>query len=124
MNDNRITYITDVSLITCIVVVGRGDAVIKAARDMGATGALTYHARGIGPRERFGLLGIAVETDKEVVNILVATDQEDIVFEAVYQAGGLSIPGSGMAYMTRLDKLATYVPRELLERVHGAVPPP
>lgn len=124
MNDNRITYITDVSLITCVVVVGRGDAVIKAARDMGATGALTYHARGIGPRERFGLLGIAVETDKEVVNILVATDQEDIVFEAVCQAGGLNIPGIGMAYMTRLDKLATYVPRELLERVHGAVPPP
>lgn len=123
MNDNRITYITDVSLITCIVSAGRGDAVIKAAREMGATGAITYHARGIGPRERFGLLAIAVEADKEVVNILVASEQEDIVFEAVYQAGGLNVPGIGMAYMTRLDKLATYVPREVLDRVHGVDTP-
>jgi nitrogen regulatory protein P-II 1 len=123
MKENRITYITDVSLITCIVSAGRGDAVIRAARDMGATGTLTYHARGVGPRERFGLLAIAVEADKEVVNILVAAEQEDIVFEAVCQAGGLDVPGTGMAYVTRLDKLATYVPKEILERVHGAGKP-
>jgi hypothetical protein len=123
MNDNRITYITDVSLITCIVSAGRGDAVIKAAKELGATGALTYHARGIGPRERLGLLAIAVEADKEVVTLLVAAEQEDIIFEAVYQAGGLSVPGVGMAYMTRLDKLATYVPREILDRAHDADTP-
>ena len=50
MKDDKITYLTDVALITCIVAAGRGDAVIKAAQAMGATGALVYHARGIGPR--------------------------------------------------------------------------
>jgi nitrogen regulatory protein PII len=119
MNDNKITYITDVSLITCIVAVGRGDAVIKVAREMGATGALVYHARGIGPRERLGLLGIAIEADKEVIEILVARDDEDIVFEAVYRGGELHVPGAGMAYMTRLEKMATYVPREILHRALG-----
>jgi nitrogen regulatory protein P-II 1 len=119
MKDDKITYLTDVALITCIVATGRGDAVIKAAREMGAAGALVYHARGIGPRERLGLLGIAVEAEKNVVSILVATDYQDVVFEAVYRAAELNVPGAGMAYITPIEKLATYVPREVLDRASG-----
>jgi nitrogen regulatory protein PII len=119
MKDDKITYLTDVALITCIVATGRGEAVIQAAQAMGAAGALVYHARGIGPRERLGLLGIAIEAEKDVVSILVATDYQDVVFEAVYRAGELNVPGAGMAYITPIEKLATYVPREILERVPG-----
>jgi nitrogen regulatory protein PII len=119
MKDDKITYLTDVALITCIVATGRGEAVIQAAQAMGAAGALVYHARGIGPRERLGLLGIAIESEKDVVSILVATDYQDVVFEAVYRAGELNVPGAGMAYITPIEKLATYVPREILERVPG-----
>ncbi|MCG6896315.1 MAG: P-II family nitrogen regulator [Thiocapsa sp.] len=117
MKDAKITYLTDVALITCVVTVGRGDAVIKAARSMGAAGALVYHARGIGPRERLGLLGIAIEAEKDVVSILVATDYQDVVFEAVYRAAGLDVPGAGMVYITPVERMATYVPREVLARV-------
>lgn len=119
MKADKITYLTDVALITCIVTTGRGDAVIQAARAMGAAGALVYHARGIGPRERLGLLGIAIEAEKDVVSILVATDHQDVILEAVYRAGGLDTPGAGMAYITPIEKLATFVPREVLERVSG-----
>jgi nitrogen regulatory protein PII len=118
----KITYLTDVALVTCIVPAGQGDAVIKAARAMGAVGTVVYHARGIGPRERLGILGIAVEAEKEVVNILVATDDRDVVLEAVYRAGGLHVPGAGMAYVTPLEKMATFVPREILERARGSGP--
>ena len=83
MTKKTMTYIKDVSLITCVVQVGRADDVIKAAQSMGAVGSLVYHARGIGPRERLGLLGIAVEAEKEVINILVASDYQDVLFEAV-----------------------------------------
>jgi nitrogen regulatory protein PII len=116
MKDGKITYLTDVALITCVVTAGRGDAVIEAARTMGAAGALVHHARGIGPRERLGLLGIAVEAEKDVVSILVATDYQDVVFEAVYRAAGLEVPGAGMAYITPVERMATYVPREVLAR--------
>lgn len=119
MKNNKITYLTDVALITCIVPTGRGDAVIKAALSMGAAGALVYHARGIGPRERLGLLGIAIEAEKDVVSILVASDYQDVVFEALYRAAELNRPGAGMAYITPIEKMATYVPREILERVSG-----
>lgn len=115
----KITYLTDVALVTCVVPAGHGDAVIKAAQSMGAVGALVYHARGIGLRERLGILGIAVEAEKEVVSILVAMDYREVVLEAVYRAGGLDVPGAGMAYVMPLEKLATYVPREVLERARG-----
>jgi nitrogen regulatory protein PII len=108
-----------VALITCIVSTGRGDAVIRAAEAMGAAGALVYHARGTGSRERLGLLGIAIEAEKEVVSILVATDYQDVVFEAVYRAAELGRPGAGMTYITPIEKMATYVPREVLQRVQG-----
>jgi nitrogen regulatory protein PII len=119
MNDTRITYLTDVALITCIVTAGRGDAVIRAAQAMGAAGALVYHARGVGPRERLGLLGIAIEAEKDVVSVLVATDHQDAVFEAIYRAAELDTPGAGIAYITPIEKMATYVPREILQRVPG-----
>jgi nitrogen regulatory protein PII len=116
MKDDQITYLTDVALITCVVTIGRGDAVIRAAQDLGAGGAIVYHARGVGVRERLGLLGIAVEAGKEVVSLLVATDQQDIVFEAVYRAAQLDVPGAGIVYLTAIEKLATYVPREIRAR--------
>jgi nitrogen regulatory protein PII len=119
MRHDKITYLTDVALITCIVSAGRGDTVIKAAQEMGAVGAIVYHARGIGPRERLGLLGIAIEAEKDVVNILVATDYQDVVFEAVYRAAELNAPGAGMAYITPIEKMATYIPREILQWVQG-----
>lgn len=117
MKDDKITYLNDVALITCIVATGRSDAVIQAAQAMGAASALVYHARGIGPRERLGLLGIAVEAEKDVVSILVATDYQDVIFEAVYRAAELDRPGAGLAYITPIEKMATYVPRETLDRV-------
>ena len=116
MNDDKITYLTDVAMITCVVAVGRGDAVIQAAQAMGAAGALVYHARGIGPRERLGLLGIAIEAEEDVVSILVATDHQDVVFEAIYRAAELNTPGAGLAYITPVEKMATYIPREILAR--------
>ena len=116
MKSEQITYLTDVALITCVVTAGRADAVIRAAQEMGAGGAIVYHARGIGVRERLGLLGIAVEADKEVVSLLVPTDQQDIVFEAVYRAAELDVPGAGIVYLTPVEKMATYVPRAIRQR--------
>ena len=119
MSTKQITYLTDISLITCVVATGRADAVIKAARDLGAAGALVYHARGVGARERLGLLGIAIEADKDVVTILVPRDYEDVVFESVYRAAELDQPGAGMAYIMPLEKMATYIPREVLQQAEG-----
>lgn len=120
MNKREITVLTDVTLITCIVQRGIADTIIKAATEAGATGATVYFARGTGVRERLGLLGVAVEVEKEIINIVVSTDDADRIFEAMYLAGKLDTPGMGFIYMTPLEKAATFIPAALVEKLSKA----
>lgn len=111
-----ITYLTDVWLITCTVAssTGASTRMLVAAKEAGAPAALGYHARGYGARERLGSLGVAVETDKDVISVLVSTEQRDLVFEAMYKAGELDTPGAGVMYITPIERVATYVPESVL----------
>jgi nitrogen regulatory protein P-II 1 len=113
----EITVLTDASLITCIVQRGIADTIVQAATEAGAQGATIYYAHGSGVRERLGVLGLAVEVEKEVVNIVAANDQRDRIFEKIYFAGQLDTPGMGIVYVTPLEKMATYIPREVAERL-------
>ena len=117
MKEREIIVLTDVSLITCVVQRGLADDVIKAAQEAGAQGATTYYARGSGVRERLGILGVAVEVEKEVINIVVANDQVERVFEKMYLAGQLDTPAMGIIYTTPLEKLATHIPNEIIEKL-------
>jgi len=115
MSKANITYLTDVAMITCVVKQGMSDVILKAARDVGAiTGSISHHARGYGARVRLGLLGIAVEAEKEVVSILVPLDQQDTVCNSIYRAGKLDAPGNGYLYITPLEKVATYIPQDMI----------
>lgn len=113
----EMTVLSDTVLITCIVQRGVADRVVRAAREAGAQGATVFFARGTGVRERLGLLGIAVEVEKEVITIVVAAEQANRIFEKMYFAGDLDTPGMGILYMTVLDKAATYIPHEVVEQL-------
>lgn len=119
MSKREIVVLTEVSLITCIVQRGRADDLVRAAQEAGAQGATIYYGRGSGVRERLGLLGITVEVEKEIINILVANDQVDAVFEKMYLVGNMDTPGMGLMYVTPLDKAATYVPQEVVDKLAG-----
>ncbi len=114
---DEIVTLTDASLITCIVQRGRADKVVKAAQEAGAGGATIHHGFGTGMRERLGLLGLAIEVEKEFINIVVASDDVNRVFDKVYVAAQLDTPGMGFIYVVKLDKAATFVPEELLEKI-------
>ena len=115
--NREITVLTDVALITCIVQRGVAENIVEAAREAGAQGATVYFAHGSGVRERLGILGVAVEVEKEVINIVVATDQVDRIFERMYLAGKLDTPGMGFLYVTPLEKAATYIPPGVLKKL-------
>lgn len=121
MAERDVVVLTEVALITCIVQKGMADTIVRASREAGAQGATVYYARGSGVRERLGILGIAVEAEKEVVNIVVASDQVDRVVERMVLAGRLDTPGMGFLYVTALEKAATYVPGEVLDRMNDRV---
>ena len=114
---HTITLLTDVRLITCIVQRGLGDIIVNAAQEAGAQGATIFYAKGSGVRERLGILGVAVEVDKEVVNIVVSSEQLETVFNNIYLAGQLDTPGMGFMYVTPLEKAATYIPEELVQQL-------
>lgn len=117
MTDREVVVLTEVALVTCIVQKGLADPIVRACRDAGAQGATVYFARGTGIRERLGILGVAVEAEKEVVNVVVATDQVDRIVEVMYLTGKLDTPGMGFLYVTPLEKAATYVPEDVLHRL-------
>ena len=117
MSTREFTVLTDVSMITCVVQRGKAEEVVQAAQDAGAQGATIHFGNGSGVRERLGLLGLAVDVEKEIITILVGDDQLDRVFERMYFAAELDLPGAGIIYVTKLDKAATFVPKEIIDRV-------
>ncbi len=111
---SEIIYLTDVAIITCIVLKNRSDAVLLAARDVGARGAIVHTVQGWGIRERLGAWGVAVETERDVIKFLVSSDQQDLVFEAIYQAADLNAThGRGFMYISPVERAATYVPETI-----------
>ncbi|MEN8107424.1 MAG: P-II family nitrogen regulator [Pseudomonadota bacterium] len=118
MSDREITYLTDVSLLTCVVQPGHIGAILKAARDIGANaGAISHTARGIGLRERLGVWGVAVEAGRDIISILVSSETRDLVYDTLYRAGGLDVPGRGFIYITPLEKVSTYIPESMRARL-------
>lgn len=113
----EMVVLTDAVLITCVVQRGLGDDVVRAAAGAGAQGATVYFGRGTGVRERLGILGLAVEVEKEIVTILVAEDQVEGVFRAIFAAAKLDTPGMGIIYTTPVEKMATYVPPDVVNRL-------
>jgi nitrogen regulatory protein PII len=124
MSKREVTVLTDLVQITCIVERGIADSIVKSARDAGAQGATVHYAQGSGVRERLGILGVAVDVEKEVINVIVSTEQADRIFEKMYLAGKLDTPGKGFMYITPLDKAATYIPpavrKKLTKKKAGA----
>ena len=114
MAGRQITYLTDAMMITCIVQASQADKVVKAAQNVGAQGATVTYARGTGVRERMGLMGVTIDEQKEMIRVIVSEEQADRVFEAMYLAGELDKPGMGIMFMNNLDRIATYIPDDVL----------
>ena len=110
----EITYLTDVYLITCVAESGIADKIIDAATSVGAQGATINYARGTGVRDRMGLLGVTIDEQKEIIRIIVS-EQSNRVFESMYLAEIL-IPGKGIMWMVKLDRVATHIPKDVLKR--------
>lgn len=115
----EITYLTDVFLITCVVENGLAEKIVEAATNVGAQGATINYAKGTGIRDRMGLIGVTIDDQKEIIRIIVSKEQSNRVFESMYLSGDLDTPGKGIMWMSKLDRVATHIPKEVLKRVTG-----
>ncbi len=117
MSQSEMIVLVDVVLITAVVQRGTADLVVQAAQEAGAQGATIFHAHGTGVRQkRLGVLGLAINAEKEVIYIVVPADQADLVFERIFVCAKMDTPGMGILWMTPLEKMATYVPHEVAAR--------
>ena len=114
---NELIVLTDLMLLTVIVQRGTADLVTQVALEAGAQGATVFHAHGTGvPQQYLGILSLTVDTEKEIVYIVVPAEQADRLFERVFVSAKMDTPGMGMLWLTRLQKMATYVPHEVAAR--------
>ena len=85
-------------IIMCIVNSGFSEAVMDAARELGARGGTVIRARGTANAEAEKLYGIAIQPEKEIVMILVDSSIKNDILHALYKAVGLKTPGQGIAF--------------------------
>lgn len=91
-------------LITAVVQRGKADDVAQAAIGAGAQGATIAFGRGQGVRERLGLLGLAIQPEKEIITIVIEESLLDQVVDAMVRAGKLDQPGIGFLYVTPVER--------------------
>ncbi len=102
-------------LITCVVQRGKADKVAKAALEAGAGGATIFFARGMGLREKLGLLGLAIVPEKEVVFIVSQKTATQAIFDMVVRAARLDVPGMGIAYVTPISMSAGHIGTDFIK---------
>ena len=75
------------------------DSVMKAARDAGATGATVInHARGEGLKKSRTFLGLTLETQRDVLLLIVEEHLSRHILEEIERAGEFEEkPGTGIA---------------------------
>jgi len=97
-------------VITVIVQRGKTDPIVKAMMEAGAGGATISFGRGTGVRERLGLLGIAIQQEKEIIVTVTPKAITERVFEAMVKAGKLDHPGMGFAYTQDVGRVVGLIP--------------
>ncbi len=94
-------------MIVAIVQRGKADRPIKAALKAGARSAVACFGRGLGIRERLGLLGLAVQPEKEIVLVVVPEELTDLVVRAMVRAGDLDQPGVGFLFVVPVEEVVS-----------------
>ena len=85
-------------VIFCIVNAGFSEAVMDAAREVGARGGTVLHASGTANSDAEKIFGITIQPEKDVVMILVSCEIRDKVLHALYENVGLKTEGQGIAF--------------------------
>ncbi|MBQ8405487.1 MAG: P-II family nitrogen regulator [Clostridia bacterium] len=91
--------------IFCIVNSGYSEAVMDAAKRLGARGGTAINARGTASKESEKFFHITIHPEKEIVMILVPKKLKDGVLHALYKEVGLDTPGQGIAFSVPVESV-------------------
>lgn len=98
-NDNNI----NLKALYIIVNAGFADEVVEIARQAGAGGGTVINARGSGPVHK-SIMGITVDTEKEIILSIVSGDAVDNIIAAIQEKAGLKSPANGICFIMPVEK--------------------
>lgn len=91
-------------LVMCIVNEGFSEAVMDAARSVGAAGGTVLSGHGTANKQAEEFFNISIEPLKNIVLIVVPKHIKDDVLKAVYEKAGFNTPGKGIAFSLPVDQ--------------------
>ena len=82
-----------------VTIIGRGfaDYVVSSARDAGATGATIVYGRGTADVDK-QVMGISLQPERELVLILVKSDERKRIMQAISDSTSLMEEGRGFCF--------------------------
>ena len=82
-----------------VAIIGRGfsDYVVSAARDAGATGATIVYGRGTADADK-QVFGISLQPERELVLILVKSNERRTIMQAISDKTSLMEEGRGLCF--------------------------
>lgn len=83
-------------LVVTLINRGYTDLVMEAARQVGAPGGTVLNTRGIGSEDVEQFLGISIQSEKEVVFLVVPSEKRQDVMQAISHEAGLKTPAKGV----------------------------
>jgi nitrogen regulatory protein PII len=84
--------------IIAIIEKGQAERVVEAARRAGAYGATIINARGSGIHEEYKLFAIEIEPEKEIVLMVVKSEQVDKICKQIIKETQINEPGKGVLF--------------------------
>lgn len=99
-----------IELIVAIVNNGYADDVMEAARDAGARGGTILHARGAGVEAQDRFYGITIQSEKEVVLLVVEQENKAAIMKAICAKAGLKQEGRGLVFSLPVEDAVGMAP--------------
>ena len=85
---------------------GHTEMIMDAAREVHATGGTVLHARWTGAEQADQFLGVTLVAEKEMVFIVVKSQQKNAVMEAIMEKAGLESKARSIVFSLPVTETA------------------
>ena len=102
----------EMELIIAIVNSGYADDAMKAARSAGARGGTILTARGAGVEAQDRFYGVAIQSEKEMVLLVVEKEHKAAIMKAVCEKTGLKQEGRGIIFSLPVEDAVGMAPEK------------
>ncbi|MBE5953080.1 MAG: P-II family nitrogen regulator [Lachnospiraceae bacterium] len=85
-------------LIVVIAELGYTNLIMDAARKAGAYGGTVIHAKGTGMAAAEKFMGVSLAQEKELVYIVVKTEQKNAIMQAIMEEAGLNTKAKAICF--------------------------